>query len=270
MSGDAGALLELIALMRRLRDPERGCPWDRAQDFASIAPYTIEEAYELADAIAGGDPARLRDELGDLLFQVVFHARLAEERGWFDLPAVARGSVDKLVRRHPHVFAATGGGDPQGLTRAWDAHKAAERRAAGASATLAEVPLALPALTRAAKLGRRAAGVGFDWPEAAGVRAKVQEELGEADEAVNGGDAAAAAAEIGDLLFAVANWARHLRIDPEESLRQACRRFERRFAAMEAQAAASGRALEQLDAAAWEDLWAAAKRAERSGGGPVQ
>ena len=263
MTEPADALQALLELMRRLRDPQRGCPWDRAQDFASIAPYTIEEAYEVADAIGRADPARLRDELGDLLFQVVFHARMAEERGWFDFAAVARGIVDKLVRRHPHVFAATGGADPHSLARAWDAHKAAERHAAGARGALADVPLALPALSRAAKLGRRAGGVGFDWPDLSGVRAKVQEELAEADAAVAAGDAAGTLDEIGDLLFAVANWARHLKVDPEEALRRAGGRFERRFAAMEAQAAASGRALEQLDGADWDALWNAAKRAER-------
>ena len=270
MSAAAEALQELIALMQRLRDPDGGCPWDRAQDFASIAPYPIEEAYEVADAIDRADPARLRDELGDLLFQVVFHARMAEERGWFDFAAVARGIVDKLVRRHPHVFADTAVGDQRALARAWDAHKAAERRSAGASAVLADVPLALPALVRAAKLGRRAGRVGFDWPELAGVRAKVQEELAESDAAVSAGDALGTVAEIGDLLFAVANWARHLKVDPEEALRQACRRFESRFAAMEAQAAAEGRALEGLDAAAWDALWNAAKQAERDGGEVVQ
>ncbi|MFO1399855.1 MAG: nucleoside triphosphate pyrophosphohydrolase [Steroidobacteraceae bacterium] len=261
------ALAELLELMRRLRDPEGGCPWDRAQDFASIAPYTIEEAYEVADAIARGEPGRLRDELGDLLFQVVFHARMAEELGWFDFAAVARGIVAKLVRRHPHVFEAGARDDAPALARAWDAHKAAERRAAGAAGTLADVPLALPALSRAAKLGRRAGRVGFDWPEASGVRAKVQEELGEADAALAAADAVGTADEIGDLLFAVANWARHLQVDPEDSLRRACDRFERRFAAMEARAAAAGRPLEELDAAAWDALWNAAKQAERGAPG---
>ncbi|MCC7461531.1 MAG: nucleoside triphosphate pyrophosphohydrolase [Gammaproteobacteria bacterium] len=256
--------------MRRLRDPERGCPWDRAQDFASIAPYTIEEAYEVADAIDRADPARLCDELGDLLFQVVFHARMAEERGWFDFAAVARGIVDKLVRRHPHVFADDAGTDDHALAHAWDMHKAVERQAAGLNGTLAGVARALPALARAAKLGRRAGRVGFDWPDLAGVRAKVQEERAEADAAAAVADAAGTAAEIGDLLFAVANWARHLQVDPEEALRQSGARFERRFAAMEAQAAARGQALETLDAAAWDALWNAAKRAERGGGGAVQ
>jgi ATP diphosphatase len=263
MSNPEAAMRELLDLMRRLRDPARGCPWDRAQDFASVAPFTIEEAYEVADAIDRGAPERLREELGDLLFQVVFHARLAEERGWFDFADVARGIVAKLVRRHPHVFADAGAGDQQALAQAWDAHKAAERRTAGARGALAEVPLALPALGRAAKLGRRAARVGFDWPQASGVRAKIAEELAEADAAQAAGDAAGTSAEIGDLLFAVANWARHLQLDPEESLRQACVRFERRFATMEVLAEAAGQRLEQLDAAAWDALWNAAKQAER-------
>lgn len=264
MNAATAGLAELLDLMRRLRDPQAGCPWDRAQDFASIAPYTIEEAYEVADAIGRGDPARLRDELGDLLFQVVFHARLAEERGWFDFAGVARGIIDKLVRRHPHVFGAEGAGDHQALAHAWDAHKAAERQAAGATGVLADVPLALPALSRAAKLGRRAARVGFDWPDVTGVRAKVDEELAEADAAVADADVTATAAEIGDLLLAVANWARHLKLDPEESLRQACARFERRFSTMERVAAGRKQRLEQLDAAAWDALWNAAKREERA------
>jgi len=260
----AGEELEaLLALMRQLRDPESGCPWDRAQDFASIAPYTIEEAYEVADAIDRADAQALRGELGDLLFQVVFHARLAEERGWFDFAAVAHSITEKLRRRHPHVFDRADGGDAAELARAWDGHKAAERAAAGAPGALAQVPLALPALSRAAKLGRRAARVGFDWPDAAGVRAKVDEELGEADAAAAAGDAAAAAAEIGDLLFAVANWARHLKVDPEEALRTASRRFESRFATMERLAAKAGQSLESLDAGAWDALWLAAKRHER-------
>jgi MazG family protein len=270
MTAPTTPLEELLELMRRLRDRQGGCPWDRAQDFASIAPYTIEEAYEVADAIDRGDPGRLRDELGDLLFQVVFHARMAEERAWFDFADVARGIVDKLVRRHPHVFAGDGGGDHQALAQAWDAHKAAERRAGGATGVLADVPLALPALSRAAKLGRRAARVGFDWPEPSGVRAKVQEEIAETDAAVTAADAPGTAAEIGDLLFAVANWARHLKVDPEESLRRACARFERRFIEMERLAGAAGQRLEQLDAAAWDALWNAAKRAERAASGTVQ
>jgi len=261
------ALAALIALMARLRDPQRGCPWDREQTFATIAPYTIEEAYEVADAIEHGDAGQLRDELGDLLFQVVFHARMAEERGWFDFAAVARAIHDKLVRRHPHVFAGVALA-PEDLVRVWEEQKAQERAAAppprGAGRVLAGVPRALPALTRAAKLGRRAARVGFDWPEAAEVRAKVLEELHEVDAARVGAGAApgargAVAEELGDLLFAVVNWSRHLGVDAEEALRVANGKFERRFARMEALAAERALALEKLSAAEWDALWREAK-----------
>jgi MazG family protein len=262
------ALAALIALMARLRDPQRGCPWDRAQTFATIAPYTIEEAYEVADAVEHGDAGQLRDELGDLLFQVVFHARMAEERGWFDFAAVARAIHDKLVRRHPHVFAGVALA-PEDLVRVWEEQKAQERAAAGpvphgAVRVLAGVPRALPALTRAAKLGRRAARVGFDWPEAAEVRAKVLEELHEVDAALADPDAAsgaggAVAEELGDLLFAVVNWSRHLGVDAEEALRLANGKFERRFARMEALAAERALALEKLSAAEWDALWREAK-----------
>jgi MazG family protein len=254
---DAGAALaSLLELMRRLRDPQEGCPWDRVQDFASIAPFTIEEAYEVADAIERGDPARLRDELGDLLFQVVFHARMAEERGWFGFAEVATGIADKLVRRHPHIFA-----DPQtraiaDLHVAWEAQKAAERAAAGEDGALGAVPVALPALTRAAKLGRRAARVGFDWSDPKGVRAKIDEELGEIDrELAANGAADAVAGEVGDLLFAVANWARHLAVDPEDALRRAGVKFEQRFAAMERLAQARGLELGGLSPDQWDALW---------------
>jgi nucleoside triphosphate diphosphatase len=257
------SLEALLVLMARLRDPQSGCPWDRAQDFASIAPYTIEEAYEVAEAIAQGEPQALRDELGDLLFQVVFHAQMASERGWFDFSAVADGIRAKLERRHPHVFAAEPGtratDDHAELNRQWEQHKAAERAAAGFGGVLAGVPLALPALTRAAKLGRRAGRVGFDWSDAASVRPKVDEELAEVESAQASGDAAALAEEVGDLLFAVANWARHLKVDPEAALRAANGKFERRFAAMERMASERGLDLATLDAAAWESLWQQAK-----------
>ncbi|HYL71801.1 MAG TPA: nucleoside triphosphate pyrophosphohydrolase [Candidatus Dormibacteraeota bacterium] len=261
------ALAALIALMARLRDPQRGCPWDRAQTFATIAPYTIEEAYEVADAIEHGDAAQLRDELGDLLFQVVFHARMAEERGWFDFAAVARAIHDKLVRRHPHVFAGAALA-PEELVRVWEEQKAQERASAapvpdGAGRVLAGVPRALPALTRAAKLGRRAARVGFDWPQAAEVRAKVLEELHEVDAAQADAGAAPAAPgvaeELGDLLFAVVNWSRHLGVDAEQALRAANGKFERRFARMEALATQRALALEKLSAAEWDALWREAK-----------
>lgn len=257
-----GAAIEaLLALMARLRDPQGGCPWDRAQDFASIAPYAIEEAYEVAEAIAQGDPMALRDELGDLLFQVVFHARMAEERQWFDFAAVAEAIRVKLERRHPHVFGdqAAALQDPATLQRQWEQHKAAERATAGTSGALAGVPLALPALTRAAKLGKRAGHVGFDWPDAASVRPKLAEELAELEAAIAAGDAAGQLEELGDLLFTVVNWSRHLRLDAESALRAANAKFEQRFAAMERLAAGYGTDLASLDAAGWERLWQQAK-----------
>jgi MazG family protein len=256
-SRDAGAALDrLLELMRRLRDPQHGCPWDRVQSFASIAPFTIEEAYEVADAIERDDPVRLRDELGDLLFQVVFHARMAEERHWFGFAEVAAAITDKLVRRHPHIFAEPQARAIADLHVAWEAQKAAERAAAGEDGALGAVPLALPALTRAAKLGRRAARVGFDWSAAQGVRAKIDEELGEIDRELAGsGTADAVAGEIGDLLFTVANWARHLAVDPEDALRRAGVKFEQRFAAMERLAQARGLELGRLSPAQWDALW---------------
>lgn len=260
MSGADAPMTRLLAIMAQLRAPQGGCPWDREQSFETIAPYTIEEAYEVADAIASGNPARLRGELGDLLFQVVFHARLAEEQGWFAFGDVAAAIADKLTTRHPHVFAAARFADAAEQSAAWEAMKAAERRAAGDRGTLADVPLALPALSRAAKLGRRAASVGFDWPDASGVRTKVAEELAELDAAVGREASARQAEELGDLLFAVVNWARHLGIDPENALRSANSKFESRFARMEALAGAAGESLAGLDAAAWDRLWVAAKR----------
>ncbi len=266
MNDPAARLEALLALMSALRDPVRGCPWDRAQTFATIAPHTIEEAYELADAIAGDEPARIRDELGDLLFQVVFHAQLARERGWFDFADVAAGLHDKLVRRHPHVFGHVFGNTAAGaapdLARAWDQAKASERAAAGAKGALAGVAMALPALARAAKLARRAGAVGFDWFDEAAVRPKIAEELRETEAAVRLGDATAIEEELGDTLFAVANWARLLNVDPESALRAANHKFERRFAAMEALIAARGWVVADLDAARWEELWVAVKAAE--------
>jgi ATP diphosphatase len=267
MSAAERSLARLIALMARLRDPERGCPWDLKQTFATIAPYTIEEAYEVADAIERDDREHLRDELGDLLFQVVFHARMAEERGWFDFAAVADGIHDKLTRRHPHIFAGAALA-AEDLVRVWEEQKAQERAARGPGAgVLAGVPSALPALTRAAKLGRRAARVGFDWSEAPAVRAKVHEELGEVDGALASAAAPApppqaaqaVSEELGDLLFALANWCRHLEVDAEGALRHANAKFERRFARMEALAAARGLLLDALSAAEWDALWNEAK-----------
>jgi ATP diphosphatase len=265
MSDPQRSLEALLTLMARLRDPQHGCPWDLKQTFETIAPYTIEEAYEVADAIERGAHERLRDELGDLLFQVVFHARMAEERGWFGFADVAESIHAKLVRRHPHVFAGARI-EAQHLPREWEAQKAREReQAAGAGGergALSGVPIGLPALARAAKLGRRAARVGFDWPDVAGVRAKVDEELGELDAALGpGGKPAAgvateaAAAELGDLLFAVVNLSRHLELDAEAALRHANAKFERRFRNMERLAVERGLVLEQLSAAQWDELW---------------
>ena len=243
----------LTAIMARLRDPVRGCEWDVAQTFATIAPYTIEEAYEVADAIARNDPDDLKDELGDLLLQVVFHSRIAEEAGLFNLSDVVAAISDKMERRHPHIFGdATDGGH-----YLWEQIKAEERRAkrsdTSANGALAGVALGLPALMRAEKLQRRAARVGFDWPDAAGPRAKIDEELAEVGTAST---PAERAEEIGDLLFSVVNWARHLGVAPEDALRAANAKFEARFAGMEAIAGDAFAALPLDDK---EALWSKVK-----------
>src|SRR5262245_41037489 len=250
--------------MRRLRDPQGGCPWDREQDFASIAPYTIEEAYEVADAIGRDAPSDIESELGDLLFQVVFHAQMGAERGWFDFASVADAISDKLTSRHPHVFADARIGSVGEQNRAWEEHKARERasRPQQVASELADVPLSLPALARAAKLGKRAGRVGFDWPDAGGVRVKIDEELEEID-AVSPDDTARRSEELGDLLFAAANWARHQGVDPEESLRLANAKFERRFRAMEDLARKRGLVLKSLAADAWDGLWNEVKSLEK-------
>ncbi len=255
------AIERLLAIMERLRDPQTGCPWDREQDWASIAPHTIEEAYELADAIASGDPRRVRDELGDVLFQVVFQARIAEERGLFDFAGVAADIAGKLERRHPHVFGTARVADAGAQTQAWEVHKAAERRERGeGSGALDGVTVGLPGLTRAAKLGRRAARVGFDWSDVPGVLGKVEEEVSELREAARTGDASAVEEELGDLLFSVAQVARHLGVDPESALRAANAKFERRFRDMESRLAALGRSVEGTPGEELEALWAEAKR----------
>ncbi|MFE1602083.1 nucleoside triphosphate pyrophosphohydrolase [Methylobacterium sp. ID0610] len=253
----------LLAIMARLRDPETGCPWDLKQDFSSIVPYTIEEAYEVADAVDRRDMEDLRDELGDLLFQVVFQARLAEEAGAFRFDDVAAAIADKMVRRHPHIFGEARDLDPEAVKAQWAVIKAQERARKGEPAgTLAGVPLALPALTRAEKISTKAAAVGFDWPDAAQVVAKVREETEEVADALAAGDAEAVAEEIGDLLFSVANLARHARVDPEEALRRANEKFRRRFEAMEVRVRAGGRSLPEAGLAAMEEAWAAVKREE--------
>ncbi len=255
-------LERLLQVMVRLRDPQGGCPWDLAQDFTSIAPYTIEEAYEVADAIDRGDRLALKDELGDLLFQVVFHARLAEEEGSFDFADVAGSVADKLVRRHPHVFGDTVYSSEAEQHAAWEHIKALER---GADASAFDgVPLALPALARATKLQRRAARVGFDWSELSPVFAKVEEELGELHAALDAGeDGQRLAEELGDLLFACGNLARHLKVDAEAALRAANEKFVRRFQYIEATLRAEDRLPEEFDLDQLDDLWEEAKRQER-------
>jgi len=259
---DFGSIEKLLDIMATLRDPQRGCPWDLEQTFATIAPYTIEEAYEVADAIERNALGDLKGELGDLLFQVVFHARLAEEAGAFDFAAVAEGINAKMLRRHPHVFGDRRIASSDEQSRLWEEIKRDERAAAPDAGVLDGVPAALPALTRAVKLGKRAATVGFDWPDTSGVRVKVDEELAEIDVAVASGDATAVAAEIGDLLLTIASWCRHLGVDPESCARSANARFERRFRAVESNVAIAGSSWADLDAAALDELWRAAKAEE--------
>jgi ATP diphosphatase len=258
---DLAGLRRLLGVMRALRDPAAGCPWDLAQDSRSLARYTLEEAYEVVAAIDSGSDAALRDELGDLLFQVVFHAQLASEHGHYAFDDVARSIADKLERRHPHVFAP---GERPGDATQWENFKAQERAARGATGVLDDVPLALPALLRAVKLGKRAAGVGFDWSDAAGARAKVLEELAEVDAAARGEGTSSVEEELGDLLLATASFARHLVVDPETALRGANRRFEARFRAMETLAQRRGIALAALDAAALDQLWNDVKQGVQS------
>ena len=271
---DAAGIEALLQVMARLRDPAGGCPWDVAQTFATIAPYTIEEAYEVADAIDRGDMADLRDELGDLLLQVVFHARMAEEQGAFDFSDVVAAIVDKMQRRHPHVFAGSTVAGVEAQSREWDAHKRRERDAAGDrdGSALAGIARGLPEWQRALKLQERAARVGFDWPGPEPVLAKLQEEIGEVrvefDAVAADPDDAAARNrledELGDMLFVCANLARHATVDPGTALRRANAKFERRFRAMEAMAAADGVDLSALSLDAQECYWNRAKRAERA------
>src|SRR5947207_1478283 len=254
----------LLAIMARLRDPERGCPWDREQNFATIAPYTIEEAYEVADAIERGDMTALKDELGDLLLQVVFHARMAEEAGLFAFDDVAEAIAAKMLRRHPHVFGDVEIASVAAQNEAWEAHKAAEREATGKAPSVVDgVALALPALLRAAKVSRRAARIGFDWPDAKAVIPKIAEEIAEVEAEIDSGAGPdALEEEIGDLLFAVANLARKLEVEPETALRRATAKFERRFRRVEARAAERniGRDLDAL-----EELWQQVKKDEVKG-----
>lgn len=269
-------LNDLLHLMARLRDPQHGCPWDLQQDYASIVPHTLEEAYEVADAIESGDFDHLPGELGDLLFQVVYYSQLAREEGRFEFATVVDSITRKLIRRHPHVFPD---GDLYGspelprldeaaIKQRWEAIKAEERAEKAAApeqlSLLDDVPNALPALSRAAKLQKRAAQVGFDWPEALPVVDKVREELGEVLEAMSENDPQAIAEELGDLLFVVVNLARHLKVDPENALRAANGKFERRFRFIEHALRDAGRAIENCTLEELDALWGEAKKAEKS------
>jgi len=265
---------ELLQLMARLRDPEDGCPWDLKQDFPTIAPSTLEEAYELVQAIAENDPAHIREELGDLLFQVVFYARMGEERGWFGFADIAKGLTEKLLRRHPHVFpdgtlqsrrAAGEPVDESGLHARWEATKQLERADRDHDSLMDDVPLALPALSRAQKLQKRAALAGFDWADASGVLAKLDEESAELKAALAAGDREQQARELGDILFTAVNLARHWKFDSETLLRDTARRFEQRFRWMEQQAARQGQELAGMDPDQRESLWGQAKAREVSG-----
>ena len=261
-------LNRLIEIMARLRDPERGCPWDIEQTFATIAPYTIEEAYEVADAIERGEMGELKEELGDLLLQVVYHARMAEEAGDFAFADVAEAISDKMIRRHPHVFGAEEVRDAETQTVRWEAIKAAERAAKAQGqpdkpGALHGVPVGLPALTRAAKLTRRAARVGFDWPSTDEVLDKLREEVGELEAEIAAGDVEKARAELGDLMFVCANLARKLEVEPETALRAANAKFERRFAHIERRLAEQGRSPEASTLEEMDALWDEAKAIER-------
>jgi ATP diphosphatase len=257
----------LLDIMAALRTPQTGCPWDLEQNFSTIAPYTIEEAYEVADAIARDDLEDLRDELGDLLLQVVFHAHMAQEQRAFDFGDVVQSITEKLIRRHPHVFGDARGLTPKAVEGQWEQIKAEEKAARGRrpgrdeAAALAGIPVSLPALTRALKLQTKAGMVGFDWNDPRAVLSKIREEVDEIEAAIDAGDGTAAA-EVGDLLFAVVNLARHLRADPEAVLRQTNRKFERRFAAIERALAARGKAPQDSNLAEMDALWDAAKAAE--------
>ena len=265
----------LVEIMAALRDPVAGCPWDIEQTFASIAPFTIEEAYEVADAIERGSPEDLREELGDLLLQVVFHARMAEEAGLFDFGGVVQAIAAKLVRRHPHVFGDARAQSPGAVQALWGRIKAEEKRAKlearvnrglpgeAAPGALAGVPLALPALSRALKLQERAGEVGFDWNDVRAVVAKLAEEIAEVEAEIADGSAQTLADEVGDLLFAAVNLARHLKVDPETALRGANAKFERRFAHIESRLAERGRTPESASLDEMEQLWSEAKLKER-------
>lgn len=262
-SDDQHPLFALIEIMAKLRDPQGGCPWDLEQTFATIAPYTVEEAYEVADAIERGDLSDLKEELGDLLLQVVFHSRMAQEQGTFDIADVARAISDKMIRRHPHVFGDHAYETLSDQVAGWEQLKAQERQAKAKTGVLDDVPTGLPALTRAVKLTKRAARVGFDWPTANEVLDKLREETEEIAVEIEAGDLAKAREELGDILFVCANLARKLDVDPEDALRATNAKFTRRFGFVEAELAKRGKTPDQSDLAEMDGLWNDAKAAEK-------
>lgn len=260
----ASDLQQLLKIMARLRDPQQGCPWDREQTLNSLIPYTLEEAYEVADAIEQQDLDMVADELGDLLFQIVFYTQIGKEHGWFDFDTVIEKITDKLVRRHPHVFGDEQIESAEVQSRAWEAHKVRERKnrtAGSVSGLLSDINRKLPAMTRAMKLQKRAAQVGFDWPEIGGVVEKIHEELREVRQEIDSNDREALQEEVGDLLFACVNLARHSGIDPESALRHSNLKFERRFSLMEKMLSAEG-GVEAADLASMESAWQQAKQQE--------
>ena len=267
ISNTGDAMQQLLDIMAQLRNPEGGCPWDLKQDFRSILPHTLEEAYEVADAIESDDRMQLRDELGDLLFQVVFYCQLAREEGSFEFADVAQTMSDKLIRRHPHIFSppadeadlGTSAMDADQVLQKWEAIKQAERDAKHQHSVLDDVPNALPAMQRSAKLQKRAANVGFDWPDVTPVLANMAEELEEIEQAFASGDKDHTLEELGDLMFACVNMARHLKQDPEQVMRAANAKFERRFRFLETQLVEAGESLESVDLERMEAGWKAAK-----------
>lgn len=265
MNKSSSNIEKLLGIMAALRNPESGCPWDLEQRFDTIVPHTLEEAYEVAETIENGELDELCGELGDLLFQVVFYARLAEEQGLFDFAQVVDAISEKLERRHPHVFGQENVSDAEAQTHAWEAHKAQERadKSEGRISVLSGIAVALPSLTRAVKLQKRAAGVGFDWPEITPIFDKIREELDEVHEEIfEENNQHRIEDEIGDLLFACTNLARHAHINPESALRRSNRKFEKRFARMESLAVEKGKRLDELDLDSWEDLWEQVKSEE--------
>jgi len=254
----------LLDVMARLRAPDGGCPWDLEQDFGTIAPYTVEEAYEVVDAIERKDMPALKDELGDLLFQTIFHAQMAREEGFFDFGDVADAITDKMIRRHPHVFADADFRSAEEQTDAWEIQKAEERAKKGANSLLADVPVGLPGLTRAVKLQKRAGRVGFDWKDARDVLDKISEETQELKDAMQDGEQEEIESEFGDLLFVLANLSRHLDVDPEAAIRKANEKFMRRFGHIEKTLKAAGRTAQEATLEEMEAIWNDAKELEKT------